>query len=235
MYIYTYNDSRPGRTAVLSCAHRTYFSALPDGNIFCNRPDLKECETFNVVYPGVATSVVTTTTTTAGGAHGRSAHHQGGGGGVSGAQVLGAIAGGLLGAALSGAAHSHGNHKHLNHGGKIHLENVHTNRNLRIKGNGQIDAQGGNGGPATWTVHRFGNHFKFKNQAGHYLAIKGDSVCSGGGGGKCELVLQPHNGNWVIRSRDNRAGIAFPDGGHHPKAATHVGHGQPAQFRIKRA
>ena len=76
---------------------------------------------------------------------------------------------------------------------------------------------------------------KFQNQAGHFLAIKGDTVCAGGGGRFCELSVQQHNGHYVLRSTDDRAGIAFPDGGHQPKAATRTGKGGPAQFRIHRA
>jgi len=147
--------------------------------------------------------------------------------------------GGLLGGLIGGiaAAASGGNHHHrlLQHGQKVHFDNVHTGRNLRIKPNGQIDAQGGNGRPATWTVHAHGSHFKFKNGVGHFLAIKGDSVCGGQGGRFCELVVQPHNGHFVIRSPDGRSGVAFPDGGNYPKAASHVGRGRPAQFQIRRS
>ena len=91
------------------------------------------------------------------------------------------------------------------------------------------------GPPATWTVHTHGAHFKLKNGVGHYLAIKGDQVCDGQGGRFCELSIQPHQGHFVIRSADNRSGVAFPDGGNYAKAATHVGHGGPAQFKLERA
>lgn len=147
--------------------------------------------------------------------------------------MMGSMMGAMGGAIAQASAQSHV--QGLHHGSKVHFENVHTRRNLRIMNNGQIDALGGNGRPATWTVHAHGSHFKFKNGIGHFLAIKGDSVCKGGGGRFCELSVQPHNGNYVIRSTDNRSGVAFPDAGNYPKAATHTGHGQPAQFRINRA
>jgi len=145
---------------------------------------------------------------------------------------LGAMLGGL---AAGLAASTGGHHRLLQHGQKVHFDNVHTGRNLRIKPNGQIDSLGGNGRPATWTVHAHGSHFKFKNGVGHFLAIKGDSVCGGQGGRFCELSVQPHGGAYVIRSVDGRSGIAFPDGGNYPKPATRVGHGPPPQFHIKPA
>lgn len=145
---------------------------------------------------------------------------------------FGAALGGLAAGLAQGGG---GGNRLLHHGSRVRFENVHTRKNLRIKRNREVDACGGNGPPATWTVHTHGAHFKLKNGIGNYLAIKGDQVCDGQGGRFCELSIQPHQGHYVIRSADNRSGVAFPDAGHFAKQATRVGHGQPAQFRIERA
>jgi len=120
----------------------------------------------------------------------------------------------------------------MHHGARIHLQNQKHGKHLRIKGNGQLDCDGGHGRQATWTVEQQGPYYKLRSGSGFYLALKHGQSCSGGGGAACLLLIkQQRDGDIVIRSKDDQMGVAFPHP-HQAKPAHNVGMGKPAQFDI---
>eukprot|EP00039_Didymoeca_costata_P027021 m.17235 g.17235 ORF g.17235 m.17235 type:complete len:235 (+) comp5953_c0_seq2:153-857(+) len=121
----------------------------------------------------------------------------------------------------------------LNTGDKVRFRSPHTDKNLVIKDNGDVAAGGGNGPFATFSVEKHGEHYKFKNQKGKYLAIKGDAVTHGPGGPACLMQLVEKNGHVCIRHAKHDAGIAVKEDGTF-KDATKVKMGPPAQFELER-
>mmetsp|Transcript_31817 Transcript_31817/g.49783 ORF Transcript_31817/g.49783 Transcript_31817/m.49783 type:complete len:138 (+) Transcript_31817:64-477(+) len=125
-----------------------------------------------------------------------------------------------------------------NHG-EIHLENKCSGKNLKYDGN-HVTADGGNGKPATWKVHRLNpgdkpQHVKLENVAhpGRYLRIdKRGDLNTGKGGKWCEFKVEKHHDNFVLVSHQNKDHhVGFKKDGS-VKPPKNVSNGDHAQFIV---
>eukprot|EP00039_Didymoeca_costata_P018721 m.334681 g.334681 ORF g.334681 m.334681 type:complete len:515 (+) comp17411_c0_seq1:134-1678(+) len=84
-------------------------------------------------------------------------------------------------------------------GSQVVIQCVSTGRNLRIKGNGQIDGHGGNGQFAKFIVSPNAGYMRLQSVANpsQYLAIRQNQVAHGPGGPACQLVVNPVSGDIV--------------------------------------
>jgi len=131
---------------------------------------------------------------------------------------------------------------HLVHGAKVHLRNVKSGKNVRLKANGEINANGGDGAMATWNVFHnpVNGIFKFSNKNG-FLALDCGVLRSGKGGKWCAMNVLPvdrSDGDHplvTIRSAQaalgDKAGLGFDLTGQ-IRAPNKTGMGDHAQFIV---
>jgi len=104
-------------------------------------------------------------------------------------------------------------------GQTIRLVNKFTGKNLAIMPDDsgprkQVHGWGGPGPHAKFTVEENRGHFQFKNEGGHYLAIKkrdGGLLASGGGGKWCDFnVVMQEDGNVYLQAANTEpAGLQW--------------------------
>ena len=108
----------------------------------------------------------------------------------------------------------------LTAGKVVHLKCISTGKNLRLRQDGNVDGQGGNGEPATWIVSPSNGHIRFQNKHApdRYLALRDGQLTFGPGGQWTELIVQPvGNDVIVLRGAYGQGGVGiFPDGSTKP-------------------
>ena len=132
--------------------------------------------------------------------------------------------------------HSHG-HGHgpahgsgLEVGKKYRFEHKVSHKNVAVKPNGEVNAHGGNGDHATFTVESKRGALQFKNDKGNYLACQNGTMKSGGGGKWCDFVVREHHGHVLIRSSHGDHGVGFEENGE-VRESPKVKEGDKAQFK----